>query len=197
MSKESFNFLELIKEKKYSKILSIIENDIDEEKLTSGLLNLSGVCRMMINDSNESIKFAINDFKNSYLKEIDKNKSIEPLKNLVNASVIYFDNEFTKNENALGENFFEEIISIYNQNKEIFESNFGLMKAILKVFKRTSNVRNVIDCLKKIIKLKPDPDAIASYIYFNNFIYDWSQLDFLENSKMLNDKLPIYILQKI
>ncbi len=192
MSKESINFLELIKEKKYSKILSIIENEIDKDKLTSGLMNLSGVCRMMTNNSNESIKLAINDFRNSYLKEKDKNKSIEPFKNLVNASVIYFDNEFTKNENALGENFFEEIISLYNQNKDIFESNFGLMKAILKVFKRTSNVKNVIECLKKIIELKPDSDAIASYIYFNNFIYDWSQLDFLENSKILNDKLPTY-----
>ena len=192
MSKENVNFLQLFKEKKYSKILTIIENELNEDQITSGLLNLSGVCRMMLNNSNESIKLAMIDFKNSYLKEIDKNKSVEPFKNFVNASVIYFDNEFTKNENALGENFFEEIIEIFNENKKFFEDNFSVMKAMLKVFKRTSNIKNVIECLKKIIKLDPDPDAIASYVYFNNYLYNWSQSDYLENTKDLNSKLPIY-----
>ena len=43
MSNESFNFLELFKEKKYSEILSIIENKIPDDKLNSSLFNLSGV----------------------------------------------------------------------------------------------------------------------------------------------------------
>ena len=135
MSKESQNFLQLFKEKKYSEILFILENEIQEEKITSGLLNLSGVCRMMSGKSNESINSAINDFRNSFLKETDKNKSIEPFKNLVNASVIDFDNEFRQNETALRKNFFDVIISIFHENKELFENNHGLMKAILKYLK--------------------------------------------------------------
>ena len=192
MSKQTVNFLELFKEKKYSTIISIIEDKLNENQRTPGLLNLKGVCRMMLSKSNDTIKLAIDDFRNSYHKETNKKKSIEQIKNLINASVIFFDNEFTKNENALNGNFFQEINSIYEENKELFENNLDLMKTILKVFKRTSNVKNIIKYLEKIIQLDPDPDAMASYNYFNNYLYDWSQSDFLDNAKKLNDKLSLY-----
>ena len=192
MSKQTVNFLELFKEKKYSTIISIIEDKLNENQRTPGLLNLKGVCRMMLSKSNDTIKLAIDDFRNSYHKETNKKKSIEQIKNLINASVIFFDNEFTKNENALNGNFFQEINSIYDENKELFENNLDLMKTILKVFRRTSNVKNIIKYLEKIIQLDPDPDAIASYNYFNNYLYDWSQSDFLDNAKKLNGKLSLY-----
>ena len=192
MSKQIVNFLELFKEKKYSTIISIIEDKLNENQRTPGLLNLKGVCRMMLSKSNDTIKLAIDDFRNSYHKETNKKKSIEQIKNLINASVIFFDNEFTKNENALNGNFFQEINSIYDENKELFENNLDLMKTILKVFRRTSNVKNIIKYLEKIIQLDPDPDAMASYNYFNNYLYDWSQSDFLDNAKKLNDKLSLY-----
>ena len=192
MSKQTVNFLELFKEKKYSTIISIIEDKLNENQRTPGLLNLKGVCRMMLSKSNDTIKLAIDDFRNSYHKETNKKKSIEQIKNLINASVIFFDNEFTKNENALNDNFFQEINSIYEENKELFENNLDLMKTILKVFRRTSNVKNIIKYLEKIIQLDPDPDAMASYNYFNNYLYDWSQSDFLDNAKKLNGKLSLY-----
>ena len=192
MSKQTVNFLELFKEKKYSTIISIIEDKLNENQRTPGLLNLKGVCRMMLSKSNDIIKLAIDDFRNSYHKETNKKKSIEQIKNLINASVIFFDNEFTKNENALNGNFFQEINSIYEENKELFENNLDLMKTILKVFRRTSNVKNIIKYLEKIIQLDPDPDAMASYNYFNNYLYDWSQSDFLDNAKKLNGKLSLY-----
>ena len=192
MSKQTVNFLELFKEKKYSTIISIIEDKLNENQRTPGLLNLKGVCRMMLSKSNDTIKLAIDDFRNSYHKETNKKKSIEQIKNLINASVIFFDNEFTKNENALNGNFFQEINSIYKENKELFENNLDLMKTILKVFRRTSNVKNIIKYLEKIIQLDPDPDAMASYNYFNNYLYDWSQSDFLDNAKKLNGKLSLY-----
>ena len=192
MSKQTVNFLELFKEKKYSTIISIIEDKLNENQRTPGLLNLKGVCRMMLSKSNDTIKLAIDDFRNSYHKETNKKKSIEQIKNLINASVIFFDIEFTKNENALNGNFFQEINSIYDENKELFENNLDLMKTILKVFRRTSNVKNIIKYLEKIIQLDPDPDAMASYNYFNNYLYDWSQSDFLDNAKKLNGKLSLY-----
>ena len=192
MSKQIVNFLELFKEKKYSTIISIIEDKLNENQRTPGLLNLKGVCRMMLSKSNDTIKLAIDDFRNSYHKETNKKKSIEQIKNLINASVIFLDNEFTKNENALNGNFFQEINSIYEENKELFENNLDLMKTILKVFRRTSNVKNIIKYLEKIIQLDPDPDAMASYNYFNNYLYDWSQSDFLDNAKKLNGKLSLY-----
>ncbi len=192
MIKESFNFLDLLKKKEYSKILSIIDGEKQEGEITSDLLNLSGFCRMMLNESNDSIKIAMSDFKKSYYKETDENKSVERFKNLINASVIYFDNEFIKKENILGEEFFDEIISIFNKKKNLFENNLSVMKVILKVFKRKSNLKNVLDCLKKTIKLSADIDSIVSYVYFNNYLYDWSQSDYLKNSEILNNELATY-----
>ena len=45
---------------------------LNENQRTAGLYNLKGVCRMMLNKSNESIKLAIEDFRKSYFKEKNK-----------------------------------------------------------------------------------------------------------------------------
>ena len=192
MSIQTVNFQSLFKEKKYSTIISIIENKITEDQRTSGLLNLKGVCRMMLSNSTESIKLAIDDFSKSYYKETDKSKLEDPIKNLINASVILFDNEFRKNENLLDNNFFEEIISIYNENKSLFENNLHLLRAIFKVFKRSSDIKNVMKHLEKIAQLDPHEDGIASYNLFNNYLNNWSQSDFLFNAKKINAKLFKY-----
>ena len=127
MSNQNNNFLGLFKEKKYSTIISIIESKLSENQRTSGLLNLKGVCRMMISDSSESIKLAVEDFRKSYYKETDKSKLVEPIKNLINASVILFETEFIKNERFLDNDFFDEINSIYKENKDLFENNLHLI----------------------------------------------------------------------
>ena len=82
MIEKKTNFLELLKEKKYSLIVSIIENKISEKDKTPGLLNLCGVARMLSEKSNDVIRLAIKDFKNSCLKETVTEKLFDPLKNL-------------------------------------------------------------------------------------------------------------------
>ena len=99
METKRTNFLKLLKEKKYSLIVSIIENELEEKDKTPGLLNLCGVSRMLGGKSPAAVKSAIQDFKNSCLKETVTEKLFDPLKNLINASVIHFDNEFRDNEN--------------------------------------------------------------------------------------------------
>ena len=121
MIKDKTNFIELLKEKKYSLIVSIIENKINEKDKTPGLLNLCGVARMLSEKSNDVIRLAIKDFKNSCLKEKVTEKLFDPLKNLINASVILFDNEFRQNENELKKSFFDDIYFFYNSNKSFFE----------------------------------------------------------------------------
>tara|TARA_Y100001935_G_C17302218_1_gene509973 strand:+ start:1358 stop:3061 length:1704 start_codon:yes stop_codon:yes gene_type:complete len=196
MRNEKVNLLALFKEKKYYKIIIIIEQIKNEDK-TPALLNLLGVCRMMSGNSNETIRLAIDDFRNSYFKEVDKKKSKETIKNLINASVSLFDSEYIKNQNELSNNFFDEINLIYQENQELFHNDLNLMKAILKVFKRTSSVKRVIDIINKATLLHSDPDLIASYNFFNNYINDWSQKDHFDNSKKINDRLPVYSSQEL
>ena len=70
MSKQTVSFLELFKQKKYSLIISIIDEKISENQRTAGLYNLKGVCRMMLSKSNDTIKLAIDDFRNSYFSQL-------------------------------------------------------------------------------------------------------------------------------
>ena len=196
MKNKDVNFVKLLQEKKYSLIISIIENELNEKQKTPGILNLSGVSRMLSSKSNDTIKLAIKDFKNSCLKETNKDKLFDPFKNLVNASVIFFDNEFRNNENELSKKFFDEILSLYSENSKIFETNLNLMWAFIKVIKRISSTKNVIEYLEKMVNLNSSSDegidAIASYNFFNNYHYDWSQNDYLDNSKKINTKLHLY-----
>ena len=139
MERKSTNFLKLLKEKKYSLIVSIIENELEEKDKTPGLLNLCGVSRMLGGKSPAAVKFAIQDFKNSCLKETTTEKLFDPLKNLINASVIHFDNEFRDNENELKKSFFDDIYFFYKKNKSFFETNKDLMYNFSKVIVRTSD----------------------------------------------------------
>ena len=191
MSKENLNLLNLFKEKKYSEIIFKIEQ-IKKEEINPSLLNLLGVCRMLSTNSIETIKLAIEDFKKSYYLEKDKTKTKDTIKNLINASSTLFDKEYIKNERNLGSDFFEEIDLIYQQNKQIFDNDVNLLKAISKVMKRTSDAKSTIQYLRKILNLHSDPDTIASYNFFNNYIFDWKQSDYYQNSKKINQKLPIF-----
>ena len=67
---------------------------------------------MMVSDSSESIKLAVEDFKKSYYKETDKTKLVEPIKNLINASAILFETEFIKNERFLSRKLDDIVIAL-------------------------------------------------------------------------------------
>ena len=198
MSEKSTNFLKLFQEKKYSLIVSIIENNLSSEKKTSELLNLSGVCRMLLRKkSSDLLEPAINDFREAYLKETDQNKLIHPIKNFINSSIIFFDEEHSRNEKLMNKNFFDETYKIYEQNKNLFEKNLELIKCILKVFRRTLDIKTYISYLDKFARLTSNLDLNVANIFFNNYLYNWSQIDYLENSKKINDKLTIYPKEKL
>ena len=83
MSKK-IDFQKLFEEKKYTKILSIIQN-IEEKNLNAGLINLSGVCKILSDKSEITLKSAIIDFRTAYLKDKKKNEhSFNALKNFIN-----------------------------------------------------------------------------------------------------------------
>jgi len=198
MSKESVNFLELFKDKKYSKIITIIEGNISEDQRTPGLLNLLGICKLMEgNNSKESVISAIDIFRTSYLKEKDKKNAIHQFKNFINAVIILFDKEFYKNETEIDNKIFNEIFTYFNDNKDFFENNSEIISSIIKVHRRNNDVLNVIKYLKKLTKISPNSDAVASLIYFNNYLYDWDQSKYLEYSKTLNEMLPSYKLENL
>ena len=108
MSYQNFDFKKLYEEKKYSEIISIIEN-FDDKDLNSGLINLCGACKLLSDKSTDTLKSAISDFRKAYLREKKKTEhSFNALKNFINASIDLFDIEFRTNEKNLTNNL-EEI----------------------------------------------------------------------------------------
>ena len=192
MKTKSTNFLKLLQEKKYSLIVSIIENELEEKDKTPSLLNLCGVARMLRDKSSATEKSAIQDFKNSCLKETVTEKLFDPLRNLISTSVIHFDNEFRENENELKKNFFDDIYFFYEKNKSFFETNKVLMYNFSKVIVRTSDTKTIIKHYKKVFDLSSNIDALIASIFFRNYIFGWSQKEFLYNSKKISDLVPIH-----
>ena len=195
---EKINFQKLFEEKKYTKILSIIQN-IDKKNLNSGLINLSGVCKLLSDKSEVTLKSAIIDFRTAYLKDKKKTEhSFNALRNFINASIDLFDIEFKSNEINLTGKILEEIFLYYNDNKDYFEKNDELTRALVRALVRNVDIEKVIYYLNQIAEKETSSiDALASYIYYQSFIYNWDQKKFLEYSKILDQKLITYPQNKL
>ena len=195
---EKINFQKLFEEKKYTKIISIIQN-IDKKNLNSGLINLSGVCKLLSDKSEVTLKSAIIDFRTAYLKDKKKTEhSFNALRNFINASIDLFDIEFKSNEINLTGKILEEIFLYYNDNKDYFEKNDELTRALVRALVRNVDIEKVIYYLNQIAEKETSSiDALASYIYYQSFIYNWDQKKFLEYSKILDQKLITYPQNKL
>ena len=197
MGYQNFDFKKLYEEKKYSEIISIIEN-FDDKDLNSGLINLCGACKLLSDKSTDTLKSAISDFRKAYLREKKKTEhSFNALKNFINASIDLFDIEFRTNEKNLTNNL-EEIFLYFEENKEYFKKNESLTRALVRALIRNLDIENAVYYLNEIVdKDSSSIDAWASYIYFNNYIDKWDQKKFLESSKILDQKLIKYPSNKL
>ena len=197
MSRLSLKLKKLYEEKKYKEIINII-NELDDINLNSGLLNLLGVCKMQHNNSAETLKSAIQDFRKAYLKEKKTQNSLNALKNFINASIDLFDIEFKSNEINLTDNILKEIFSYFKDNKDYFEKNDELTRALVRALVRNVDIEKVIYYLNQIAEKKTSSiDALASYIYYQSFIYNWDQKSFLEYSQILDQKLITFPQNKL
>ena len=197
MSQLSLKLKKLYEEKKYKEIINII-NELDDNNLNSGLLNLLGVCKMMYNNSTKTLKSAIQDFREAYLREKKTKNSLNALKNFINTSIDLFDIEFKSNEKNLTDNIFKEIFLYFDDNKDYFEKNDELTRALVRALVRNVDIEKVIYYLNQITKKETSSiDALASYIYYQSFTYNWDQKNFLEYSKILDQKLISYPNDKI
>ena len=185
----------LFEEKKYSKIINIIETQTNDQNRNSGQLNLLGVCKLLKQNTKESLLSAKKDFRRAYLQEKNTHNGRLALKNFINLSVDLFDQDFYLGETpgVPNEKIFEEEITYFNEQKDFFEKNDKFIRPIIRIFKRNLDLDNLNFYLKKIIDMNhKDIGSICTYIYWNNYRKDWDQKKFFEFSKILNQRLPLY-----
>ncbi len=192
MEQNKISIEKLFNQKKYKEIINIVENKIDKKYVTSQILNILGVCKLLKgtvlkNDLVEAIK----SFEKAYLKESLNKHTISAFNNFVNSSVNLFDMDSSESTRSFCKENFYQAIDFYEKNNKYFDKNKKILLAITRIYKRYADIKKIIFNLKKLINLeKKDPLILCSYIYHNSFQNDWKQNDFLENSKLLNDHLP-------
>ncbi len=197
MQLKSVDLKKLYDEKKYSEIIDIIENKISDKDKKSGPLNMLGVCKLLNDNTKQSLNSAKKDFRRAYLLEKNTNDGLLALKNFINSSMDLFDKDFRLG-NETSKEVFEEIFFYFNEKKEDFEKRESFLRTIIRVFKRNLDLDNVIFYLKKIIDInEKNIGAICTYIYFNCYRKEWDQKKFFEFSQILNQNLPLYPSNKL
>ena len=191
MSEKNINFQKLYLEKKYSEIISEIEN-LDEKQRSSGLLNLLGACKLLRRDANDLIS-ANSHFKAAYLKEKTTKIGLEALINFINSIAEIFDQKIEVIEDDQTSSFIDEAILYFDDADKYFGFNEKLILSIVRIYKRQNNLEKILFYLKKLIDNKClGSKVLSSYIYRNCFIETWKQKDFFSFSKILNSNLPVY-----
>ena len=180
------------KEKKYSEIIFKITSQTKEEERNAGLFVLLGISRMSLNKKDkDQITLAVQDFKKGYLKEKESVNGLNALTNLVIATSILSNFEGTNVD-------FNEIKSFYKTSPKPFNNQRPINIAMCTMYSRLSDYKGMVFHLKKIIESKEFVvQDLCNYGYWRLFDKSWSQLDFFNYGKFLNDNLRKYPEEKI
>ena len=180
------------KEKKYSEIIFKITTQTKEEDRNAGLFVLLGISRMSLNKKDkDQVTLAVQDFKKGYLKEKESVTGLNALTNLVIATSILSNFEDTNVD-------FDEIKSFYKMSPKPFNDQRPINIAMCTMYSRLSDYKGMVFHLKKIIESKEFVvQDLCNYGYWRLFDKSWSQLDFYNYGKFLNDNLRKYPEKRI
>ena len=189
----------LFKEKKYSEIIYLFDNKIPENQKNSQALNLLGVSRILKGEhSNKNFILAINDFKKATLKEKRTRNSLEAFKNFINITVELFNYDNSIENHQTVNNFFKEILIIYEQDKDFFSKDEFLLLSLVRVHNMLNDLDKVREYYGELIRNKfYRTETICSLIYNNCFVNNWKQEDFFEYGRLLNKNIEIYENEKL
>ena len=188
-----FELQELFEKQNYSKIISEITSKTKENERNAGLFVLLGISRISLNknkDKNE-VSIAVSDFKKGYLKEKESVNGLNALTNFVVSSSILSDFENSGVD-------FDEIISFYKRSPKFFQDKRAINIAMTMVYKRLNDYKGMLFHLEKIIKSNDFiVQDLCNYGYWRCFDKNWSQPDFFEFGKFLNDNLNEYTQDEV
>ena len=176
-------YKKLYSEKKFSQIINEIENF--ETNKTSQIINILGVSKMMKeNKSKEDLISANKNFKEAYLKEKNSLYGLQALVNFINVST------------DLGE--FKDSIIFYKEAEKNFGYNENLLKALSRNYQFSIRKDERRKVLERIINNKTKSlDVWCSYMYINNFQYDFDQIKHFQIAKQFSKEIKDYDLENL
>ncbi len=188
-----FELQELFEKQNYSKIISEITSKTKENERNAGLFVLLGISRISLNKNKNKneVNIAVSDFKKGYLKEKESVNGLNALTNFVVSSSILSDFENSGVD-------FDEIISFYKRSPKFFQDKRAINIAMTMVYKRLNDYKGMLFHLEKIIKSNDFiVQDLCNYGYWRCFDKNWSQPDFFEFGKFLNDNLNEYTQDEV
>jgi len=176
----------LFKSKNYSKVVFEITSETTEEQRSAFLCNLLGLSKNANNRNKHVLISAIKDFKYGYLKEKNTIHAIDALANFITHNVFLIDLE--KNY----EFDFTEIFDFYKSSEEFCLNHRPTNLAMAMVYRRTNDAKKLIFHFDRILKSKNfTANDLCSYGYWQCFDKEWSQSDFYNHGKFLDENLKL------
>jgi len=192
MKKIKLQIKQLFLDKNYSEIIKLIDGFKDDSTKSSGMLNILGASRVLRNVKDD-LSLARIDFKTAYLKEKKTLIALDALINMINVTVDIFDLNKSKEKTEIYLDELKNCINLFEEAKNYFGYNKKLFLSVSRVYKRIADVNKTIFFLKQIIdKGDLDISTICSYIYYNCFTNNWSQNDFFNNTKLIENNTTNY-----
>ena len=187
------NLNNLFRQKKYFQVIEKIEAQIPEENRNSLILNLLATCRLLKGKPTLiDYELAIDEFRNSYLKEKKTLRAQEALLNFINLSLVFFHNQKNLNK-KFNPNLFKEAINFFLESRNYFNKNEKLILAIIRVYRCIADSQNVLICLKTLIdKNYINLSILLIYIFFNNYSKNFDQKTIYNASKNIEKYLPLF-----
>jgi predicted O-linked N-acetylglucosamine transferase (SPINDLY family) len=192
--KKTVDINKLFAEKKFSEIIYIIENKITDNQKNPQLINLLGVCRLLKGRASKNdLVLAIENFQNAFQRSNKINDIVEPYKNFINVSIklYHYENSIQNNDYCFKN--FQFALNFFDKNFELLSKLEKVVLAIIRIHKLFADVDKVDFYFSHLLKNNHlSVFNITNYIYYKSFNKKWSQLDFLESGKLLNDNLPLF-----
>ena len=178
---------ELFKKKEYSKVIFEITSETEEKERSAFLCNLLGMSRIVNNKKNKNaLILAIKDFKFGYLKEKNTIHAIDGLANFITTSVFLIDLEQNH------EFDFTEIFSFYKSSDKFCTNHRPINLAMAMVYRRLNHAKKLIFHFKRVIESKKfNAIDLCNYGYWQCFDKSWSQADFFNYGKFLDQNLKV------
>lgn len=183
ISELNHNISKLFLKKKYQDVIDLINDNISQNDLTSQFLNILGASKLLKGSKKDQTE-ALDYFEQGYNKEKTSHHALESLLNLANVSNI--------NKNPFKPlKYYEEAIKSFGYNKK-------LVIEMMYTYILLNNPKKIVNILEQSIKKNElDKKHIQNLSYFQHFDYKWSQQDFFEFSKKINNTLQKYPEEKM
>ena len=182
-----FELQDLFRDKKYSEIIFEITTKTKEEERNTGLLVLLGISRISLNKKNkDQVQLAVEDFKKGYLKERTSENGFNALVNFVLASVILSDFENTNVDFNEIKNFYKDLPKPFQKKREI---NIAMTSICSKFVDHETMLLHLEKVIDSRVFISND---LCNYGYWRCFDKNWTQSEFFEYGKFVDNNLPEY-----